>query len=51
MQVKTYELLISGIFHLVFLDGGLWQVTVTKPQIRGRLLYNVKEIYLSTGYT
>lgn len=39
-QLKTYELLTSGIFHLIFLDLGWPQVTETKeskPVDKGRM--------------
>lgn len=41
-QVKTYELYISGIFHLIFLDHSWPQVTEERKTMgEGRLLYGI----------
>ena len=42
VQFKTYELFISGIFHLLFLDSGRPRVTETSESEttdKGGLLY------------
>ena len=35
MQVKTYELFITEIFHLIFLDHGWLQLWKVKSQAKG----------------
>lgn len=38
-QFKMYELFISGIFHLIFLDLNLWQVTRTADKGTARVTF------------
>lgn len=39
IQFKTYELFVSGILHLIFLDCRWLKPQKTKPQVRRGLLY------------
>ena len=47
MQVKTYELFITEIFHLIFLDHGLTSTVESKITSKGGLLYLFLEKNLS----